>query len=509
MAYKEKEKIIARQKALTFAIDTLTKKRKKSSIAKRTYVRNVRRYLLKNGTHTDKKVASMLSLKEISRWEAFYDSIIREKTTSELRVAYLSGPNPENDIDVFVKNGILPENIWAFESDNKIYSTAVVSALKSRFPYVKIYKGKIETYLKILPFKFDIIYLDFCSTISGKKTLSTVRDVFLYQKLETLGILITNFAFPNKNNPSNHSHIDNLNLLAANYLYFKEFTEKHKSWGGGFIESPIYLGLNPKDFLKLVQSKKELFYSQLITRILYDLPMVLIPYQRFASHKAIVELFFKNFEKKEFDRYIKEEICDQTESALFYSLINMFDNETDFDKFLNKFKRQLSIDGNDDILMQRVNMVNYFIKEDCRKNIHSKGLERIRKNWKIYEQYQFCDLFLFQQLKDVLIGQVSSPYFYNVEYTRRWCYKAKETKMFMDLITYDECRYIFDWMPTLDMFENGIKDWNRQLALRFAMDSIAKQRRWYSSAFCSGMAVIDQSTKGFKVKELKKRQVIK
>ena len=78
----------------------------------------------------------------------------------------------------------------------------------------------------------------------------------------------------------------------------------------------------------------------------------------------------------------------------------------------------------------------------------------------------------------------------------------------MDLITYDQCRYIFDWMPTLDMFEESIEDFNRQLSLRFAMDSISKQARWYNEEFFSGTAVIDQGTKTFEAKELRKRKRI-
>lgn len=64
-------------------------------------------------------------------------------------------------------------------------------------------------------------------------------------------------------------------------------------------------------------------------------------------------------------------------------------------------------------------------------------------------------------------------------------------------------------MPTLDMFEEGVEDWNRQLSLRFAMDSVTKQRRWYNEEFFSGTAVVDQGTKTFKAKVLTKRKVIK
>ena len=159
--YSEVEKQIARNEALKFAITSLTKNRHKSTVARKSYVRDIKDYLQTNGTQYDKEISSFLSESEIIQWESFYESIIRNKKSKELRVAYLSGPNPENDIEILVENGILPENIWAFESDNKTYTKAIMSALNSQFPFVKIYKGRIENYLKILPIKFDIIYLDF------------------------------------------------------------------------------------------------------------------------------------------------------------------------------------------------------------------------------------------------------------------------------------------------------------------------------------------------------------
>lgn len=508
--YQEIEKKTARDKALTYAIKTLTENRHKSSIARRSYVRDVKSYLQENGSDYDKEISSLLSEKEILQWEAFYDSIIRIKKASELRVAYLSGPNPENDIEILVDNGILPENIWAFESDNKVYSKAIISALDSKFPFVKIYKGRIENYLKILPFKFDIIYLDFCSTLASEKTLSVVRDIFYYQKLETLGVLITNFSFPNKANPNNLDYRENLNLLAANYLYPKPFTERHNGMGGGWTETPECHGINQEEFLEIVKQNENTFYSQLITRILFDLPSVLIPYQRLASNDSLINLFFKNFKRTSFHKDYDEDVFTfPDEYPWIWGLSSFFIDKDSFIKLFNRLKRQLSITSNENALFEQIELVCYFITERSEDNLHSDKLEKIRKNWRITDKYVFCDVFMFHQLKDILIGQLTSPYFYNVEFTKRWTYQAKENEMFMDLITYDECRYIFDWMPTLDMFEEGVENWDRQLSLRFVMDSVAKQRRWYNAEFFSGTAVIDQWTKTFEAKEIKKRKKIK
>ena len=92
----------------------------------------------------DKLFANFLKEDEINKWENFYDSIVQTREAKNLKVAYLSGPNPENDLREMFKHGILPENVWAFESDNKVYNNAIMSALNSEFPFIKIINGSID-----------------------------------------------------------------------------------------------------------------------------------------------------------------------------------------------------------------------------------------------------------------------------------------------------------------------------------------------------------------------------
>lgn len=97
--------------------------------------------------------------------------------------------------------------------------------------------------------------------------------------------------------------------------------------------------------------------------------------------------------------------------------------------------------------------------------------------------YPFCDLFLFHQVKEVLFRQLSVPYHVNIEQTQRWTYKAKDTQMYMDLFVLDECRYLYDWMPSFDMFYSGMQDIERQFSFRFILDAVAKHRMIYNNEF--------------------------
>ena len=80
--------------------------------------------------------------------------------------------------------------------------------------------------------------------------------------------------------------------------------------------------------------------------------------------------------------------------------------------------------------------------------------------------------------------------------------------MYLDMIVLDECRYIYDWMPTTDMLSNGISNIERQLSYRFALDGVAKHSRWYNTEFFSGTAIIDQDTAPFEAKLLNPREII-
>ena len=508
-AYIEAEKDIARRSAISAAVKTVTKHRLQSTLARKSYVREVKHHLQNHGgVPYDRILASQLSWREVEQWEAFYLSIIGRKKPSDLKVAYLSGPNPENDIRVFVENGVLPENIWAFESDNKVYDQAVMSALESDFPFVKIYKGKIENYFKILPTKFDIIYLDFCGTVATSQTVSVIREAFYHQKLNSPGVIVTNFAFP-KDTQANKQTRSGLISLAANYLFPKLFTEKLTNLGGGWQDSAECCGLSEDDFIRKAFRSPDTFYSQFITRVLFDLPSVLIPWQRFCSNEFLTRSFFREFQYKALDSEFLEDLhCFPNDYPLAWSLESYTINNATQNNMSRKFITQLALNGNEQKLINDVKMMYFFMSERIDHKFYSDKLAIIDNNWKPLQKHVFCDVFLFHQLKDILIGQVTSPYLYNTEFTKRWTYQAKDTRMFLDLVTYDECRYIFDWMPTLDMFGAGIDDLDRQLSLRFAMDALTKHRRWYNEEFFSGTAVISNGNKGFDIKELKRRKKI-
>ncbi len=529
MTYNQEQKITVREETLEAAIDALTDKDKPATLIDKGYVRKVRNYLLEKGSAKDKELAAKLSDDALQKWEHYFELNNRTKNVGELKVAYFSGPNPENDIRVLNKYGILPENVWAFESENRTYNAAVVAALESEFPYIKILKGKIQNFLEYSPIKFDIVYLDFCGRITSNATLPVVTDLFKRQALNSPGAIITNFAYPNQElNPEQWL---NTIKLGVNYLYPKHFTESFDGLGGRWSETPSVFGYLPEDLLAIGKENPFNIYSQFVTRVVMDLGSYIVPAQRFAKSLGWNLIFNKPCAEVELPEDYYEDLMEFPDEHSIVSglqcMLPFKDGFTgedvtddpdqdveammdeDFPPFQTAFAKMLSINSNEEILMDILKKMDFLMDEDGdAEKFYKDSLKAIANNWNWETQHVFCDVFLFHQLKDLLVRQLSIPYHYNIDASRRWVYTAKQTPMFQDLFVFDECRYLYDWMPTLDMFENSVTVMERQLILRFVLDGLSKHRFYYNQEFLYGTAVVSNHVEGFEVKELQPRKLV-
>ena len=519
------------------AIEALTQRRAESALARRSYVRDVRDYILTKDNLYDVLTAKKLSDATIERWESFYDSIVQSRSPENLKVAYLSGPNPENDLRVFCQAGVLPENIWAFESENSTYSDAVVSALNSEFRFIKIINGGIDTFIEASPQRFDIIYLDFCGPLPSRnkkqKTLTALTRILARHTINSPGVLITNFSLPTLEQDEVGRSL--LAKLVACYLYPKDFIEDKES-ENGFIEGPVAHGLNIDEWLKKVSSNLDYYYGQFVTRLLIDHASLISAYNRFPKKNFLYKKFFNadpttllNTLKKSYFHFDKDGggggdvIVESGQYPILWALaaldkeLNGKDlnypqfifEDHEFSKFADRFISQLDVNGSKKELINTFVLISYLLSEGSgQEEFWSDNLRNLYSKHSIWDFYQFCDLVLFHQIFEMLFRQVSIPYHVNIGETKRWSYKAKATPMYMDMIILDECRYLYDWMPTTDMFASAISDIERQLSYRFALDGVAKHRRWYNPEYFSGTAVVDQFTKGFEAKVLKPREII-
>lgn len=538
-SYTESTKNKARHAVITNAIASLTINRTGSTLARRSYVRDVMEQIVGRANPYDVLVAKKLSTETISRWESFYDSVTQARTAANLKVAYLSGPNPENDLRVFCEAGVLPENIWAFESETSTYTEAVISALDSEFPFIKLVNGGLDAFVEASPQRFDIIYLDFCGPLPSRnkkqKTLTALTRVLARHSLNSPSVLITNFSLPTEQqDPAGRAL---LAKLVACYLYPKQFLENEDP-ESNFIEGPVAHGHDPLQWHQIVAANLDQYYGQFVTRLLIDHATLISPYNRFPRHNAIFSKFFDTKETQNLQPTLDslfhfsesedfggggDVIVDSGQYPILWTLAALdrglnakdlnypqfvFDDDN-FSKFADQFLSQLDIDGNKEKLLDSVVLLSYMLSEGQGQEAYlSERMRRIYEKHNFGAFHQFCDLVLFHQTVEVLFRQVATPYHVNIEKTRRWRYQAKDTPMFMDMLVLDECRYLYDWMPTADMFSEGIGNIERQLVYRFVLDGVAKHRRWYNPEYFFGTAVVDQFTDGFRAKTLRPRESI-
>lgn len=526
--YKEEIKNKAREIVIKEAIDALTINRNTSTLTRKSYIREIKNFYNLEPLHEfDKVIASFLDDEVINRWEKFYDTIVQTKNADSLKVAYLSGPNPENDLEVLLKYGVLPENVWAFESENKTYDEAVISALNSKFPFLKIINSGIDKFLDYSPIKFDIIYLDFCAPLPSRnkkqKTLSVITKILEEHALNSPGVLITNVSLPTEEQDSKGR--DLMSKLVSSYLYPKAFLEDETS--PSLLDDGCYAHcIDYKNFLNNVKNNLNIEYGNFITRLLIDHISIIAPYERFMNSEVSKNIFEFNIYPNEIqNEYFEEYIPCEMESfpihwtlAALSKFINNKNlafpqdiyNDKEFGEFANLFLQQLSTVGNSQDLLEKLIKILFLLSgqsefDDCL----SERMKNLKKTYKSSKYYQFCDLLLFHQILESVCRQICIPYHVNIEKTKRWQYAAKQTPMYMDMLILDECRYSYDWMPTLSMIESGLINLERQLAYRFSLDGISKHNRWYIPELFFGTAIVDQYTEHFEAKKLYPRQIIK
>lgn len=65
--------------------------------------------------------------------------------------------------------------------------------------------------------------------------------------------------------------------------------------------------------------------------------------------------------------------------------------------------------------------------------------------------------------------------------------------MFLDVIPFDECRYVYDWLSATHLVTEDCFDLSAQLTFRFALDAIVKERRRFGDDFLYGCHVVGES----------------
>ena len=533
--YSEPQKVKARQLALGHAIRLLTSRRHAAPAVPINHVERVKAELMRSGIPGDRHFARKCHTAFIRMWEDLWTSCVGSRRAGDLTVAYLAGPEPLNDFRELVRLGVHPYNIWAFENDTATFGEALASIKTSEFPILKIHNSKIETFFANVPKVFDIVYIDACGPLPSKSqgTLRAVANLFRFNRLASPGVLITNFA-----GPPTEEAIDAgayADLVSA-YLFPKAFLESERSdWNlmeGAVANSfvPKSGGPKTKSFYQEVLGHLEKYYGQFVTRQLFDLASFVTPWSQLANSSGLWEsLFTLSLESATISARNMEHIDSQGDGGDFIvdpgmnplgwtitALLNCDSQNADLNyPTLNAESRRLrdrwlsEIDGHPvPRVKARDAIVAYHAIRES-PNDKTAALAALMSNYDfMFKMFQFCDVPSTELAFFPIIAQFSRPMHYNVAETRRYTYKAsgKRTQMFLDVIPFDGCRYIYDWLPTMELIADSFQVIEQQLVYRFALDGLAKQRCRYNSEYLYGANVVGMNKKGFEEKLLQVRQ---
>jgi hypothetical protein len=564
-SYGQKVKLKARRLALKRAVKLVTSHRDACAIVPANHVRDVWRSK-GAGSAYDSAAVSAVRKRDIRNWEGYRRDSIGRRKPGEITVAYLAGPEPENDLDELLRLGIRPENIWAFENHPKDAKVGHDRLADRAIRGVKFLQIDIEDFFVGSSRRFDIIYIDACASLpKGSQLLVTL---FEQAALAPLGVLVTNFSKPDVTNEvlvERHTHAIAAYLFSKGFLDLKEGGTTDGAAAHSYVMSsaeimPAEEGDAPqwedRLFLDVVREEFAHYYGSFVTRHIMDIATLIAPMVRLArtrfwaqlSSASITDAAARGRSMLRWPEDIGEGegaetgADDDTDTGHgselakggeaidgdgTHSLLHAFDLcaaygplegqdplPDGFDSFIATWMKQLrgmvpvKIDGKVDGKITGADLAAAYYGLRADPDLQSETLRRAT-------EYPFRDNMAF--LCDVpnsdigffpAIAQLAHPSHCNVREVRRYRYTAKTMEMFLDVLPFDECRYVYDWQSVFSLMPGDWADPSDQLIFRFAIDAIAKSSRWYQNDFLHGCHSIGTDYNGFPAAELKRRRAL-
>lgn len=487
--YNQPEKRMIRHNIILRAVKSLTQEREYSTCVSRDYVREIYdSFVNTKDDSSNKREAELIDKRYITSWENLHDTYTSVKEVKDLAVCYLCGPEPNNDFHEFTDLGILPQNIWAFESNNSTYNQAIACYEQGEYPQPRIIKQNIDTFFKMTPKKFDIVYIDACGSVpSAQHALKTISTMCKYSRLNSPGVIITNFASPDiEKEPE---QILEWVEVITNYLYFKTYPDDLFDIREGKIVSEKFIRLEQD-----IKNNFKLYYGEFISALLRDIPSVIVPIQRINENP-----YFQQFVVDNSMKYSDQEWLNMASGN---SLARFFFFCYGIQSNLKGTKTELLIAEMGD-LTSIVNGFKFIV--GLRMGVNEVKAD-IRDIYEYFEStsgvYQFLDKPHSNLIFDAIINQLIYPLHFNPEKNTRYVYKAKTRDMYTDVSVYDECRYIYEWIPGIHQVKSAVDNVSWQYVFRFCIDGLIRTRINFNNEFFYQGAVVQHESGKFEKKRL-------
>lgn len=479
--YKQTTKDESRRLVWQNAVRNLTQNRTNSRVINPNYMD----YLWEFCKDEIVSVQDISSLNNTTyeQWKRFADIQKGDKKIFDLKVAFFCGPEPENDVKHLLELGVLIENIYAFEYDKDTFKVAVDS-LQDTYPSLKIFNGKIETYVTLHQTKFDIIYLDFTGTLFTEfKVIAQILDS---NALSDLGVLIVNTTYPDKTE-------GNIRFLAE-YFIFRTFfessvirdIEEDADWR--FVESCSAYGIyDVESLIPLIREHFNEAYSAFQTNFIATYSNLIKPIYAIINNPILRRRLFATddtfrtiLEDKE--RFADIEVDFAFDQPLLYTAFSLLTNNHIWNQFLCEKERGMMYTR-----LEAIKMLELFLYADYEKYMDllsprlQEELPTIERTI-IENNYGarglFCDVPMIHLWLELMVMQMGYAYHHNTHKHKRYAYTAKTRSMCLDVFILDSCREVYDSLPMMEYYSCDMVDESRQIVIRMCMDAIASQNHW-------------------------------
>lgn len=500
ITYKQEIKNTVRHTVIRRAVEMLTTERTQACCVRHSYVRDLYDYFNDLAESHEQEEVRKIDISYIQEWESMHANNLGVKRSEELSVCYLAGPEPENDFAEFVSMGIKPQNIWAFECERNTYLKALTSIDSTNFMQPKLIKTSIERFFEASPKTFDIVYIDACATlISDKHALKCIASMFKYHRLNSPGILISNFAYLDESlGTEKQQYID----IISRYNFIRG---NRKAYLFDHQGTPVFND-GYEEVKTRIEENLEEAYGDFITAMICNTASISIPSIRFCNSNYLHSL--SNTQPVQMGLLQFQDVNTIKDNTLYkYLAMNHFLQQThsSFEGVskVNKLINEISASTSGYDLLSSSKKL-YEIKAKG-KDIPADLKNTLEFFDKKQSMYQFLDKPNRILFYDAVINQLSHPMHYVSDKTHRLTYVAKKKRMFTDLILFDECRYLYDWLPAIHQIPNAFSNPSWQYTFRFALDGLIKQRINYNNEFFFQGSVVRKNIRGFEDKLIQKR----
>ena len=263
------------------------------------------------------------------------------------------------------------------------------------------------------------------------------------------------------------------------------------------VDTKVMLAMPP-------DAEREFHYGEYISAVLRDIPAVIVPLERIARNPYLNQILLNlsTIDSKNDEQYI--DLSKGNSLARYFFTVNYLLEKRILGEKSQCFLKEIGefndlIKGLKIIILLRNGKIE--LKDDVEK---IKDFFETKGN-----VYQFLDKPHSNLFFDIILNQLSYPLHNNVLHNARYQYVAKSNLMFTDVSIYDECRYIYEWLPGLHQIISSFRDKSWQYVFRFALDGLVKMRQSYNNEFFFQGAIISNSIDEFSSKKLKERVQIK